>query len=67
MFDSNCDGKVDQLELRRMMHSLHFDSLLLSEEYFLNLIRRVKGENIKIQENETIYFSVRLNKELNFL
>mmetsp|Transcript_18393 Transcript_18393/g.19150 ORF Transcript_18393/g.19150 Transcript_18393/m.19150 type:complete len:220 (+) Transcript_18393:37-696(+) len=57
IFDNNEDGFVDQVELRRMMQSLHFDNLLLSDDYFIDLIKRVKGRDIDINSSERIYFS----------
>jgi Ca2+-binding EF-hand superfamily protein len=57
IFDNNGDGFIDQDELRRMMQSLHFDSLLLSDEYYQDLIRRVKGSHVDLSDRE-LYFSV---------
>lgn len=60
IFDDNEDGLVDQSELRKMMQSLHFDNLLLSDDYFVDLIKRVKRLNYDINSKEKIYFSVKL-------
>lgn len=59
MFDSNRDGMIDQDELRRMMQSLHFDSLILSDEFYEDLIRKVKGPDVNLQSAQ-LQFSVSL-------
>jgi hypothetical protein len=59
IFDSNGDGFIDQDELRRMMQSLHFDNLLLSDEYYQDLIKRVKGSQVDFFSGQELYFSVR--------
>lgn len=58
IFDHNGDGFIDQDELRRMMQSLHFDNLLLSDDYYQDLIKRVKGSQVDLAADQELYFSV---------
>lgn len=62
MFDSNGDGMIDQDELRRMMQSLHFDSLIFSDEFYQELIRKVKGPDVNL-ESDNLQFSVSLSSQ----
>jgi hypothetical protein len=65
LFDENGDGVIDLYELKRMMHNLHLDNLLLSDEYFNDLIRLVKGPKVNLPTDGTgnLYFSVRLSSD----
>jgi Ca2+-binding EF-hand superfamily protein len=43
LVDINNNGTIDASELKHLMKSLHFDELLLNDNYFSELITRVTG------------------------
>mmetsp|Transcript_2627 Transcript_2627/g.3944 ORF Transcript_2627/g.3944 Transcript_2627/m.3944 type:complete len:231 (-) Transcript_2627:270-962(-) len=61
LVDRNMNGYIDTSELRQLMQSLHFDSVLLSEDFFEELIRRVKeftsAETLTETEQQDMHFS----------
>lgn len=66
LVDSDGNGSVDVKELKELMTSLHYDSFMLSDEFFAELISRVKefsghSKDSLPQENDAdLQFSVLL-------